>query len=319
MAAVLDIETRNDVPSWLPGVADAIGTGGNPPRLTRIRSHDAHSNDIHELTFTDGRVLLLKRARHEWVSDCFRAAAEASRLIREHTDVIVPEPLPIERIDDELPVQAYWRIELPTLAQLWPALSRPARRSALRSLGALIRRLHGIAAPGWGPLHQTRPPQQVRAELERDLCSRLLPAVYAHWPEGLTSLETLIDEIGSVERLHGDRPALVHADLHLGNVLCRIENERVECVGLLDLDDACGGAPEADVAGFNVLHGPLFERIIDPALRGEVRTGYGEPLDQRLIDFYHCAHLANQGFSSALLEHHEHAAGVAAELKRHLG
>ena len=62
MAAVLDIETRNDVPSWLPGVADAIGTGGNPPRLTRIRSHDAHSNDIHELTFTDGRVLLLKRA-----------------------------------------------------------------------------------------------------------------------------------------------------------------------------------------------------------------------------------------------------------------
>ncbi|HEX2167154.1 MAG TPA: aminoglycoside phosphotransferase family protein [Longimicrobiales bacterium] len=318
MVATLDTVRRNEIPVWLSDVMPALADAGRGARPARIRSHGGHSNDIHELTFSDGRVLLVKRARHDWIGDCFSAAARAARLVSDGSDIIVPHPLPLSCDPGGMPVQAYWRIELPTLAQLWPALSADARSAALRSLGALVRRLHDIQAPGWGPLYQRNPAQDPGVELERDLRLRLLPAVIAHWPQGVGLLEQLIAAIPAVRPLHANRPALVHDDLHLGNVLCRIRDERVECVGLLDLDDVGGGAAESDIAVFDVLHSPLFEREIPSAVRRHLRTGYGERLDERLIEFHRCAHLANQGFSSGLLEHSEHAAAIAAELKRRL-
>lgn len=61
-------------------------------------------------------------------------------------------PLPLPDGLDERPVEAYWRISLPTLEELWPGLSPAEREGALRSLGGLIRRVHDVRLPGHGPL-----------------------------------------------------------------------------------------------------------------------------------------------------------------------
>src|SRR5690606_30648166 len=188
---------------------------------------------------------------------------------------------------------------------LWPALRHDARQAAMRSLGRLLRRLHTVEAPGWGPLREGARATQAAA-LQHELQSRLLPATIAHWPDGIALLEQLIDRI-PVLAPHRT-PSLVHGDLHLGNVLCHAQNGRVRCVGLLDLDEVAGGTPEADVASLEVLHGPVFEREVERPLLAAVREGYGAPLDEPVVRYYNCVHLANQGFSSAFLEHHEHAA-----------
>jgi Ser/Thr protein kinase RdoA (MazF antagonist) len=150
--------------------------------------------------------------------------------------------------------------------------------------------------------------------MRHELGVRLLPAVIAHWPAGIASVERLIERSATMKRLCGRGAAMVHTDVHLGNVLCRVADQRVECVGLLDLDEAAGGATEWDLASFHVLHGPLFQREIDPALRDEVATGYDAELDDVLLEHFRCMHLANQGFSSALLGHDDHARQIAIEL-----
>ena len=315
MAVTLDNAAHAGAPEWINEFVHDSRARLPDIRVMRIGTHSGHSNDIAEATFSDGSTLLIKRARHEWAAASFAAAAEAARLISAGSDIVVPQPLPGLTAGD---VQAYWRIDLPTLAQLWPGLSGNARAEALRSLGELMRRLHEITIPVWGPIGGSGRDATPGAAMERDLRDRLLPAVYAHWPRGAWSLERLIDAIPVVARMHERHtPRLVHADLHLGNVLCSVEDGDVKCVGLLDLDDVSGGAAEADIACFEMLHGPLFERQIDDDMIGEVRQGYdARRLESRLLDFYRCAHLANQGFCSGLLQHEEHAAAIAAEFER---
>jgi Ser/Thr protein kinase RdoA (MazF antagonist) len=322
MPAAVNAATPLDT-GWIPDVLRRLDGAVRQLTVRRIRADHSHSNDIFELTFCDGRTLLLKRARHEWLRPCFTASEMAARLIRASSELVVPQPLPLpdlpEELPEELPVQAYWRIPLPTLAQLWPELTAERQAAALRSLGALTRKLHRIAAPGWGPLHRCDAACDLAGDLHRDLRRRLLPAVIAHWPAGIRALERLIEGIPTVQqRWPAAAAALVHADLHLGNVLCRVRGGKVHCVGFLDLDGAAGGTAEADVACFDVLHGPLFQRHIHRDMRLELRRGYGDGLDERIVEYFHCAHLANQGFSSALLGHEGHAADIAAELDRRL-
>jgi Ser/Thr protein kinase RdoA (MazF antagonist) len=327
MPAAFNGATHPDT-DWIPDVLRRLDGAARNLTVRRIRADHSHSNDIFELTLCDGRTLLLKRARHEWLRPCFTASATAARLISASSELVVPQPLPLPDLPEELPVQAYWRISLPTLAQLWPDMTAERQAAALRSLGALTRRLHTIAAPGWGPLHRCDAECDLAGDLHRDLRQRLLPAVIAHWPAGIAALERLIQGIPTVQqrwsaaaeqRWSAAAAALVHADLHLGNVLCRVRGGHVHCVGFLDLDGAAGGTAEADVACFDVLHGPLFQRHIHRDLRLELRRGYGPGLDDQILEYYRCAHLGNQGFSSALLGHEGHAADIAAELDRRMG
>lgn len=314
--AVVVVERRH-TPDWIDHLVASLDLGRRQA-LERIRYDDAHSNDIYELSFSDGRVLLVKRARHEWVRSCFEASAAAAHMIDDGRGVVVPRPLLLDEAPPGMPVQAYWRVPLPTLAGLWPGLSRRRRAAALRSLGSLARRLHEVGAPGWGPVTRDAGGEDLAAALHRDLRRRLLPAVIAHWPEGIPCLEQLIEWIPLAQHRAGGIAALVHCDLHLGNVLCRVGPDGVECVGFLDLDGVAGGQPESDLACFDVLHGRLFERHLDVALRRELATGYGGGLDGWLLEYFRCVHLANQGFSSALLGHCRHAGRIAATLRRRI-
>lgn len=315
MANRLDRTDGAALPAWM---ADAVARLGEVQGRTigDVRRDDGHSNDIWELDLDDGRVLLLKCGRHAWARTFFAASCEAARLIEQQSDIVAPRPLPVPEPDGDHPIQAYWRIPLPTLQQLWPRLDDGARERVLRSWATLLHRLHRIAPPSHGAL-PAREPCTFGTALHRELHDRLLPAVYTHWPAGLPHLERLIAQAPLVAaRRAGAPPALVHNDMHMGNVLCRVDaGGVVHCVGLLDLDDAIGAPPESDFASFHVLHGPLFERPLARRWHRTLRATYDAPLDDALVAFFRCTHLVNQGFSSALLGHCEHAEAIAAELR----
>lgn len=276
-----------------------------------------HSNDVFELRFENGRTLVVKQGRHDWVAGPFRTAQHASDLLRDEADVIAPVLIDTPS-DAGAPLQAYWRIPLPTLADVWPHLPEQRRLGTLRSLGRLVRRLHEITPQGWGPLTDPIPgPEGLRTELERDLVHRLLPAVRSLWPAGTPALERLIAAIPAVAERAGRRTAvLVHDDLHMMNVLCAPEDDETDgdvgCVGFLDLDGVLGAPPERDLAGFDVLHGPLFHQYLEPRWRSCVFQGYALDLDPGILAFYRAVHLANFGFHDALAGHHQHADEVAA-------
>src|SRR5699024_8319896 len=90
----------------------------------------------------------------------------------------------------------------------------------------------------------------------------------------------------------------------------------VQCVGLLDLEEAKGGRWESDLANVVTLHHPLFSRE-----EGEgdwlkdfgryIVEGYGKKPDPELLRFFQIYHLINLGFFSALNKDHYHARQVS--------
>lgn len=267
-----------------------------------------NSNDVRELTFDDGAVLIIKRARQPWGRSAFNTAAAAARMIGTASEIEVPEPLPVPLRLHGRTVQAYWRLPRPTLGELWPRLEERQRQDALRSLGRMMRRLHAIPAARFGDITSAGAGSDAAGMLRRDLVHRLLPAVYAHWPAGAWSVERVIERIPDVARHAPHTPVLTHNDLHIGNVLCDVRASGVECVGLLDLDGVTGCCAERDVATFRVLHGPHFLMEVSPACHAALDEGRGARSHPLLLSFFRCVQLANQGFSSGLLGDVEHAA-----------
>jgi Ser/Thr protein kinase RdoA (MazF antagonist) len=295
----------------LPIVAPKIAR-----ETVRIRTLDAHSNDVAEVRLSDGRALIVKRGRYAWSAARLRASRIAAGLL-ERTGVQVPQPLSLPEGVDARPLEAYWRIEHPTLLELWPALSPARRRQALRSLGRLLRRVHAVAVDRHGPLGAGGAPASAAAYLEADLGERLYPAVQGVWPSAAPHLARLVGLAGRMgERLAGTPPVLLHGDVHLGNVLCDDANGAVRCVGLLDLEGAAGGPAESDLAIAQVHHGPLFAAPLPEGWFGTLLRGYRRTPDPFVLAFYRGVHLANMGFHSALVGHAEHAADVAAALSR---
>lgn len=296
---------------------DAVDAGGREPRGVETRWSGAHSNDVYELRFPDGRRLMLKCGRYEWAEGRFRTSGAAAELLREK-GVVVPEPLPLPDDLDSRPLQAYWRIPLVTLEALWPDLTPAARASAMRSWGELLTRVHDVQVEGWGELRPSTPSQpRLEFFLERDIGERLLPACHAIWSDAADSLERLLTLIGAIVGDAINEPAnLAHNDLHMGNILCRVVAEdEVQCVGLLDLEAAAAAPPESDVGSLEALHGPLFDQHVSPRLRARVWESYGRSVDPRAVAFYRALHLANLGFHSALIEDRWHADRVAEALR----
>lgn len=282
-----------------------------------IEWNGAHSNDICQIRFGDGRVLMMKRARHAWGRQAFRASSAAARILREQADILVPEPLSLPDTNG-LPRQAYWRIPDPTLADVWPSLAAGARRSAMRSLGRLLVDVHAVRLPAWGAVAGGERRGEALAEVVgADLVDRLLPAFHGLLPDAAAAVERLssfVDAVG--ERAEQRGPTLAHNDLHMGNVLCRVEGDEVTCVGLLDLDEAVAAPPASDVARFEVLHGPLFAQHLSPRWRAEVWRGYGRRPEAFLVVFFRALHLANLGLHSAIVGDDAHAELVARALKQ---
>lgn len=300
------------IESLVPLVAPEADCDGGPC----VEWHDTHSNDLAELRFRDGRTLMVKRGRYPWAAERFETSRVAASLVRQREAAIVPEPLPLPGDLDERPVEAYWRIQLPTLQEVWPELSAPGRAAALESCGRLLRRLHEIRLRGHGPLGPARQGMlDLSAHLSAELGERLLPAIYDIWPDAAQPVEVLLAAVPAVVERRGSEPAaLVHGDVHAGNVLCDARGERVECVGLLDLETASAGPPETDLAVAQVHHGPLFTQPLPDGWERPFLRGYGRALDPFVLGFYRAYHLANMGFYSALVGHREHAAAVGAAL-----
>lgn len=312
MAHEVEILGGESVPEWTRDVVAGVADDMEGTPSIEVRRLVGSSNETLELSFDDERVLMVKRGRHEWTRRMFRTAAAASDLLQGRTDMVAPNPIDLDRFSSE-PLQAYWRIPLPTLGELWPDLEDVERLGALRSLGRLLRRTHGVRAPGWGDLLEPGAGERgLEDYLNSDLGQRLLPAVYARWPDGLGPLERLIEAIPfATARVTGHDPVLSHSDVHIQNVLCRRTGDGVRCVGLLDLDNARALPPEADVASFQVLHGALFNQRLEENEHAAMLDGYGAPLDDLLLRFFRAFHLCNLGFHSALVGDDLHAEWVS--------
>lgn len=292
-------------------IDSVLGAVTSPaPRSREVVFRGQHSNDVVEVRLDDGRTLMVKRGRYGWAADRFATSRRAAELLTRDAGARVPTPIDLPDDLHDRPLEVYWRVDLPTLSELWPGLDAAQRRGALRSWGALLRRVHRVRFEGCGPLHGERPTLPLGAHLEADLAHRLLPAIYAEWGEAPYALvQRLLEHAPAVAARAAARPpTLVHGDLHAGNVLCEASGGEVRCVGLLDLETASAGPAEADLAGAEVLHGPLFGQPLEESWIDSVLQGYGGETDPVVRSFYRAWHLANQGFYSALVGHREHAA-----------
>jgi len=276
------------------------------------------SNELTEVRFDDGATLMIKRSRYAWDGPRFRASRRTASLIRRRTGVVAPHHLDVPEEVDGRFVEAYWRIELPTLRELWPTLDERQRRRAFRSWGELLRRVHTLRLAGHGAVERAeREPTALADFLEEELVRRLLPSVRWAWPRGRAAVSRLSRAIPDVvSRVGARRAVLVHNDPHWGNVLCEVRGTRVRCVGVLDLEAAIGGPPEADLAHVEVLHGPLFGQRLEGSWLEEVRTGYGAELDPLVLSFFRVYHLLNLGYHAALMGWTQHADDVALAARR---
>jgi len=320
----MNLETRRTGPSLftdadLNRLLDSLGDE-IPGRPHHALFSDAHSNDLAELTFDDGRTLVVKRARVDWAAPRFAAAHVAGEMLDRQGLVVAPRhfSFPAWQTDPaSRPVTAYWRIPFPTLAEVWPNLNAELRRLVLQSWGRLVRRIHDVEFAGHGWLAGMEEGGVALADfLEADLVERLLPAIRYTWPEAIGSVDRVIGAIGRVaERVGAERGRLIHNDLHMGNILCSVETDGVRCVGVLDLEAVFSGPPEADLAALEVMHGPHFTQEIAGDWIDHVGAGYGERLDPFVLAFFRAHHLLNMGFHSALVGHHAHAAQVAGAVR----
>jgi aminoglycoside phosphotransferase (APT) family kinase protein len=295
--------------------AFATQTGGAGP--SDVIFHGQHSNDVAELRFDDGRTLMVKRGRYDWTAPRFRASRLAAELLNEQAGVVAPAPLPIPPDLHSQPLEAYWRVELPTLQELWPGLGQDERATVLRSWGELVARMHRVRVSGHGPLAEMQEGVDFEVFVGADLGHRLYPAMAAQWTEGIEILERVRSTIPAVaERVADGGCILLHYDLHMGNVLCDATDEGVRCVGFIDLETAFGGPPEADLAIIEVHHGPHFSQPLEGEWFQHIEDGYGRALDPVVMAFFRSYHLLNMGFYSALVGHAEHAHVVARAASR---
>lgn len=267
--------------------------------ISKISTLSGYSNDIVRINLENGRRLMIKQAQYDWVGPRFDSSRRASRLIRQKSSLIAPEHLPISETDDHTPLLAYWFIPLPTLKGLWPDLSEIQKKNVLRSLGHMLRELHKIEVDQYGLLiDNSQTHKSISAFMKSDLIERLKPAIWAHWSDAVP----LVDQLTKMSaELPDEKPSLVHNDLHLDNILCKVEDGEVQCVGLLDLEAAGGGRFESDIASAIILHDPFFSREDEEIVWLEnfdeyLKEGYGKKSNPLLLRFFKAYHLINMGF-----------------------
>jgi aminoglycoside phosphotransferase (APT) family kinase protein len=308
------------IPEELVGTILRATLGASSTVSFTVTNHGEFSNDVAEARLQDGRVMMIKRGRYPWSAGRFRISKLSAQLLRDRAGLVAPRSLDLGGTVGDDALDAYWRIEHPTLFELWPELDESARRAAMRSLGAMMARVHAVELPGHGELPAALADGgDLEQALEQDLAGRLLPAVYGEWGAGVRLVEFLLASVPEVVKRASAAGVLLHGDLHMGNVLCRRSTEAPGCIGLLDLESARSGPPESDLARLKVMHNHLFHMEVDGPWMDWVVEGYGVRPDAWLMRFYAVYHLVELGFYSALVGHGWHAeqvANAAAEVLR---
>lgn len=293
---------------------------GKKTYISEVKKVTCHTNTILHVELNDGRRIVIKQSSFDWAYPRFYSAWQASRLLRNHNSVLAPSHIYIPPEKVQKPTLVYWYMPHPTLEDVWPDLSLEQRRSAIKSLGTLLRKMHATPLEGYGLLQDDYMFCSLSSFLRDDLQERLNPPMYAHWTAGLTVLDTLSEM--ATRTFETDRNAkLVHNDMHLGNVLCEVEPKEVTCLGFLDLEEAKGGRWESDIASALILHHPLFE---DDENRLEwlqgfgdlLQEGYGREPDPEVLHFFKMYHLLNLGLFSALNGEDNHAGLILQEIEK---
>lgn len=301
----------SDFNHWLKG---AVGDE-KELKITDNFSPSGFSNNIIRLTFEDGRKMIIKQSPYDWAQPRFESSRKVSQLIRQQSSIIAPQHLEVPEEVTENPTIAYWYLPFPTLEELWPELSFEQRKKASQSLGRMLREMHQIKVSSYGPLHENCSYRSAFSFMHNDLQNRLKPAIAEEWPEALPVISQLTKSAQDLSDMNQDL-ILVHNDIHLGNILCESHDGEVQCVGLLDLEEAGGGIWEADLASAITLHHPLFFRnkVNGRWLKefGQfIAEGYDKKPNQELLLFFRIYHLINLGFFSAISEDYEHAQCIA--------
>ena len=299
-------------------VLEWIGEEVDSPSQYEVIRRDRHSNSVDEVHLEDGRILVVKRARDPANTYRFEASRIVSDLLSDVPDVLVPRYLPVPPQLEGEPVLIYWWVSGPTLSELWPEIDQAERPAAVRSWGALTRRIQEAELPGYGPVVEASQREVSLPDfLEHDLGERLLPSVAPAWSEGepavrglLEGVPELVGEVGP----HG--PVLVHNDLFDQNVLCRREDGGVACVGAIDFEDALAAPPEAELAKTEILHGPLFGQSWEWDWFPHLVEGWGREPNAFALTFFRAYQLVNMGFHAQVSGMTGHADEVAAVARR---
>ncbi|MEV4840310.1 amino acid adenylation domain-containing protein [Nonomuraea sp. NPDC049486] len=176
------------------------------------------------------------------------------------------------------------------LSQVSAGMDRTTVERLYRDMGRLLRTVHGVTVPAFGPLDGVQEPTNdayVGGQFE-------LKA--AHFAEfgGDPGLHAAL-----LARLRADRhllarrttPVLLHHDFHERNVMVAERAGRWELTGLIDVENALGGDPLMDLARTD-----YFAVRDDPLRRRALYEGYGDlPADwaERLA-FYRLYHALDQ-------------------------
>lgn len=287
-----------------------------PPQ--EIRLNTQYSNELAQVWYPDGRTFVVKRARYAQMASRFHTDHLASRLLRSQAGVLAPDCEVLTDRGGE-PVLVYWWIPNPTLEELWTSIPEASCPEVLQDWGRLMRRIHAIQLPSHGPLLEAVQGSRSLGDfLRADLVGRLEPEIRYRWPEAEVVLQDMIRVIPEVQTRAGAEAALIHNDLFNANVICEQVGDTIRCVGVLDLEDAFAGPPEADLARTEILHGPLFGRPLEPTWFSHVLAGYGNEPDPLVHGFFRAFHMLNMGYYARLTGLDAHAADVQWALEREL-
>jgi aminoglycoside phosphotransferase (APT) family kinase protein len=203
------------------GILERLGIEFEAQSL-EIELNEQHSNSLAVAHLGPERRLIVKRARYDWMAKRLHTSHEASRLLHEQTDLLVPRYLEMPAEDGGDPVLAYWWIPNPTLDDVWHGFDESLRARALTECGRLLRRIHAVELAGHGSLSESlRGGRPLAQYLDEDLRGRLRSAMEAAWPHEIPALDRLHEAFAAVLGRRGDPPAvLVHNDLFTANVLC---------------------------------------------------------------------------------------------------
>lgn len=296
-----------------PEILDFLRSKANGD-IANINALTGYSNKLVRIIFDSGRSMIVKQSQYDWAAPRFRSARRASSLLRQQTDIIAPEHIAVPDEITEVPTLAYWYLSAPTLKELWPELSQYQKKEATVSLGGLLKKMHSINVSGYGALTSDESFSSAVNYVYSDLCERLEPTIGAKWPDILPVVYELIERIEDNQEKAED-PVLIHNDFHIGNVLCTRDTNNVNCIGLLDLEEAGGGCWELDLARAVTLHHPLFA---GGNLKGNcldnfgqlIVNGYDKKPDTELLRLFRVYHLLNLGLYSAMNQKHEHATDI---------
>jgi aminoglycoside phosphotransferase (APT) family kinase protein len=156
----------------------------------------------------------------------------------------VPDVVVHDRSCRHAPYEALAVRRLPGRAveQSWPDLDTATRERLARQVGEVMGRLHGIDPGGFGemaapPATRTRPLADLMHEALEERLADALHAGVLEDEDAARAREVVAAREAALRRV--TRPALVHGDLHFGNVLH--VGDRI--TGVLDFEWSRSGDP----------------------------------------------------------------------------